>query len=100
LARQQTHPEDYHRQWRIRHKLRGADWGMVQHQLAMRCVAVGACSDQLDLSNLTMAEALLKEAQMAEPFYKNTERDAVQKARKDKKAGGPPLDEAELFAGP
>ncbi len=64
--------------------------------MAMRCVAVGTSSDQLDFTNLAIAEALLREAQIAEHYYKNAVRDQDGKSRKDRKLGGLPLEEIDF----
>ena len=77
------------------------DWGILQHGLALRCVALAGCVDQLDLPNLAVVEALLREAQMTEYHYRQIERDEFEKARtKDKKAAaGLSMDEVEYFQG-
>ena len=103
LQRQQMHPEDYHRHFRTRHKVSNTDWGIPQHSLAMRALAVGGCSDQLDIVNNVSFELLLREAQMVEFHYQTLERDAQEKLRKNAKGGaaaqGPSIEEVALFQG-
>mmetsp|Transcript_26387 Transcript_26387/g.57288 ORF Transcript_26387/g.57288 Transcript_26387/m.57288 type:complete len:387 (+) Transcript_26387:759-1919(+) len=96
LQRQQQHPDDYHQSWRHRHKLNLTDWGVVQHQVALRTVALAGCSDQLDLTNLAAVEHLLREAQMVEYHYKNLERDVDVKGKGKQ---GLPNEEMDLFLG-
>ena len=120
LRRQQMHPEDYHIRWRQRHRLNIHDWGVVQHQLALRTVSIAGCADQLDLPNLAAIEHLMREAQLVEHHYRNQERDqddrhtagdagggggaggananAGGKKQKGGK-GGMPIQEVELFLG-
>ncbi len=99
LQRQQMHPDDYHIRWRQRHKLGPADWGVTAHQTGMRCLAIAGCSDQLDLPNLAVIEHILRECQMCEHHYRQIEKDLDDKQRRDKKVGGMPMDEADLFLG-
>lgn len=101
LERQQMHPDDYHSRFKIRHKLTVSDWGVLQHSLALRCVALAGCIDQLDLPNLAIVEVLFREAQIAEYYYRQIERDDLEKSRLSKKAGdrGLGVDEVEYFQG-
>ena len=101
LRRQQQHPDDYHRAWMNRNKLSPHDWGVDAHRIALRAVALGGCSDQVDLTNLALAEHLLREAQLVEHHYRNIERDHEEKNRKERKGGavGLPAQEVELFLG-
>ena len=95
------HPDDYHSRFKIRHKLTASDWGVLQHSLALRCVALAGCIDQLDLPNLAIVEVLFREAQMAEYYYRMIERDDLEKSRLAKMAGdrGLGVDEVEYFQG-
>ena len=101
LQRQQMHPDDYHARFRLRHKLTPGDWGVLQHGIALRAIALAGCQDQLDLPNLAVIESLVREAQMSEYYYKQIERDEHEKSRgQDKKnSRGLALDEVEYFQG-
>ena len=99
LQRQSMHPDDYHMKWRLRHKLHPADWGVVQHQMALKSIALAGCNDQLDLPNCAFAEHLLREAQMIEYYYRTQEREADEAHKKEKQRAGMPMVEMELFLG-
>ena len=73
------HPDDYHSRFRVRHKLGAHDWGILHPSLAMRCIALAGCTGQLDLPNLAVIEALFREAQMAEYYYRQIDRDEIDK---------------------
>ena len=97
LRRQQMHPDDYHLRWRQRHRLQVVDWGVNQHQVALRTLALAGCGDQLDLPNLCCMEHLAREAQMVEYYYRTQEREADEEKKKQKTMAGLPLKEVELF---
>jgi hypothetical protein len=87
LARQQQHPDDRRQTRRLRHKLTSLDWGRAQHQTALRTIALTGCMDQLDLPNLSSVEHLLRETQMVEFRYNNSETDEIDKNKKEKASG-------------
>lgn len=93
------HPEDYHRQWKTRHKLSDVSWGVSVHGMSLRTVALAGCNDQLDVPNSCALEHVLREAQLMEYWYHNQERDNEERTRKQSKAGGPVADEIDLFLG-
>lgn len=99
LARQHTHPDDYHRNWKSRHKLAEVDWGVAIHALVMRGVSLALCNDQVDGMNMTVIEHLFREAQLVEYHYHMQEKDEEEKKKKDKKHGGPTAEESDLFRG-
>ena len=72
---------------------------MVQHQVALRTVALAGCSDQLDLPNLSAVEHLLREAQMVEHHYHILGRAADEKLHAQAKKQRLPLHEVDLFMG-
>ena len=62
---------------------------------------MAGCVDQLDLPNVAIVEALLREAQMTECRYGQIERDEFERNRTNDKntAMGRSLDEVEYFQG-
>lgn len=99
LARQQMHPEGYHRHWKTRHKISTADWGVSVHGMALRAVELAGCTDALDVPNIYAMEHVRREAQIVEYWYHNQERDNEERARKQSKTGGPGADDIDLFRG-
>ena len=88
----------HHEWWKSNAGLSTTDHGVQEHETAMKASNDGLRYDQVDASNLSFMEHLLRRAQLIEHYHKEKVR-AKQEGADGKAKGQIGLEEQELFMG-
>jgi hypothetical protein len=83
LRRRHT-PSDHHLQFRTTARLQPDSWGMGEHEQLLKLIELAGSYDQLDLTNLSFAEAAFRRIQMIEWVYHEKVRDSESSGGGDK----------------